>query len=120
MRKKVIYIAGPIAGTDDYEERFAEAEKELVKSDRVVFNPVRMLSGLDDRECLPVCLQLVELADIILLLPGWSRSLGALTEIFYAIRQGKHAFLYEGNRSAQELKWDEEAGAFYYGARAEL
>ena len=96
MHNSIIYLSGPIKGVEDYERAFEDAEKRFQCQDQVVLNPARLLKGTEDRDCLPVCLQLVELADAVVLLPGWERSLGATTEALYALRQDKMVFNIEG------------------------
>ena len=120
MRKTVFYIAGPIAGTDDYKERFREAEEIYqLRGDsehcQVVLNPVRILEGVEDRDCLPICLQLIEQADMVILLPGWDKSLGATTEALYALRQGKDVFERIRGNLHTAVYWEE--GALKRGAK---
>lgn len=109
MHNSIIYLSGPIKGVDDYERAFEDAEKRFQCQDQVVLNPARLLKGTEDRDCLPVCLQLVELADAVVLLPGWQQSQGACTEALYALRQNKMVFDSEGH----PVDW--ENGGFVYG-----
>ena len=109
MHKSIIYISGPIRGVENYEKIFEDAEKRFQCQDQVVLNPAKILKGTEDRDCLPVCLQLVELADAVMLLPGWRQSLGACTEALYALRQNKMVFDSEGH----PVDW--ENGGFVHG-----
>ena len=109
MHNSIIYISGPIRGVENYEKIFEDAEIEFTSPDQVVLNPAKLLKGTEDRDCLPVCLQLVELADAVVLLPGWDRSLGATTEALYALRQNKMVFDIEGH----PIRW--EGGAIIRG-----
>lgn len=93
-----IYIAGPISGIEDYKERFERMEKRLAYPDQTVLNPAKILEGLEDEDCMPICLQLIEMADAVVLLPGWRESLGAYTEAFYALRQGKKVYACEDDK----------------------
>lgn len=105
MHKMIIYLAGPIKGVEDYKERFAEAERDFSRFHQVL-NPARILEGMEDRDCLPVCLQLIEMADKVILLPGWETSLGATTEAHYALRQGKPVIAYKNKESAYSVSWN--------------
>lgn len=102
-----LYLAGPITGVPDYKERFAEAERDFSEHYDVI-NPARILEGVDDRDCLPLCLRLIDRADSVVLLPGWRSSMGAVTEALYAIRQGKSVTAYERKDAAYSVSWDGE------------
>lgn len=111
MKNAIIYIAGRIKGDPDFMAKFAEAEAVFACESQVVLNPAKLLKGLDDEKCLPVCLQLIELADVVMMLPGWRHSLGATTEAHYAMRQGKPVVeLDAGLRSGTALTWAPEGG----------
>lgn len=105
MHRSTIYIAGPIKGVPDYKERFAEAERDFSEHYNVL-NPARILEGMEDRDCMPICLQLIDMADSVILLPGWRSSLGANIEAAYAIRQGKFVTAYGSKDWAYSVSWD--------------
>lgn len=102
-----LYLAGPITGVPDYKERFAEAEADFSEHYDVI-NPARILEGVDDRDCLPLCLRLIDRSDSVVLLPGWRSSMGAVTEALYAVRQGKAVTAYERKDAASSVCWDGE------------
>ena len=102
-----LYLAGPIPGVPDYKERFAEAERDFSEHYDVI-NPARILEGVDDRDCLPLCLRLIDRADSVVLLPGWRSSMGAVTEALYAVRQGKDVTAFERKDAAYSVSWDGE------------
>jgi hypothetical protein len=102
-----LYLAGPITGVPDYKERFAEAERDFSEHYDVI-NPARILEGVDDRDCLPLCLRLIDRADSVVLLPGWRSSMGAVTEALYAVRQGKDVTAFERKDAAYSVSWDGE------------
>ena len=109
MHIKTIYIAGPIKDYDNYEQVFENAEKSFHHRDAIVLNPAKILKDIEDQDCLPICLQLVEQSDEVVLLAGWMNSLGACTEALYALRQGKRVITSNG----QEVYW--QGGRFMYG-----
>ena len=117
MKHTTVYLAGPIKGNPaNYKLMFEEAEFRLNGPGEIVLNPARLLEGMEDRDCLPICLQMVELADHVVLLPGWEKSLGATTEALYALRQGKDVFAWDmRNRSIKEMGWDPERGIVCVG-----
>ncbi|MDC7221584.1 MAG: DUF4406 domain-containing protein [Spirochaetales bacterium] len=88
-----IYISGPITGTDDYYERFADKEKEMrkifPKSD--IINPVRSCAeaGLRDgehswKEFMNHCVYVLRGCSHIVMIPGWENSRGACVEYYLA------------------------------------
>lgn len=87
-----IYISGPITGTDDYMERFREAEEKLTAAGYQVYNPAYVNSfmpeGTTYEEYMMVAFTLLEMADAIYMLEGWQDSHGANREYGYAIGKG--------------------------------
>lgn len=78
-----VYIAGPVTGTDDYEERFAKAEKEYTDTGWDVVNPVKIIKLLPEMshdECMAVCRTLLSLCDAAHFLINFEWSQGALEE----------------------------------------
>lgn len=90
-----IYIAGKITGTDDYMDRFAEAEAWLNEhgyKGRII-NPAKISNGLPPesttyRDYIRVGLAMLDTCDEIFMLAGWEESLGASLELQYAIALG--------------------------------
>ena len=67
-----------------------------------VLNPATLPDDLPADRYMPICLSMVQAADIICMLPGWSQSRGANIELDFAKYQGKDAriledLLQEGN-----------------------
>lgn len=85
--RKIVYLSGPITGTDDYMERFARAEERLTKRGYAVINPARVCAQLPELEhdqYMQVCVPMIEVADVIYMLKHWEESKGAKMEYFYA------------------------------------
>lgn len=91
---KVIYIAGPITGTEDYIERFCEAQLHLERQGFIVLNPADLPEDMPEDRYMPICLAMLEQADAVYMLRGWEDSNGAGIEYLLAEYQGKE-ILYE-------------------------
>lgn len=87
--KKVIYIAGRITGVPKYWEAFEKAEDELTAMGFVVLTPTRLPYNLDNEKAMKICLAMIDQADAVYFLPGWSRSIGANLEMAYCKYTGK-------------------------------
>ncbi len=93
--KETVYISGPITGTEDYIERFDDAEKRFLDGGYIVLNPVRINKhmikhGASYEEVMRKCLKLINRADCVCMLHGWTKSLGANREYGYALAKGKY------------------------------
>lgn len=89
----IVYIAGPMKGIQDQNwTAFAEAEEMLENLGCIVLNPARLPEGMPDDAYMPICIAMVQQADAVYCLPGWTDSLGATTERQYALYQKKPIF----------------------------
>lgn len=74
-------------------ERFSKAEERLKAAGHMVYNPARANSYMPDgttyEEYMKVSFCLLDLADTIYMLQGWTNSKGACRELEYAKEKGK-------------------------------
>ena len=84
-----IYISGAISGTDDYMERFANAEKELTENGYSVINPAKVNAQLPEdttyEEYMKMSILMLDMCDSVYMLKGWEKSCGANRELGYAM-----------------------------------
>lgn len=85
-----LYISGPITGIPDYKEKFMAAAKKLEGTGAVVLNPATLPEGMNREDYMRICLSMVDVADVVVMLPGWEDSAGARLERNYAIYQMKY------------------------------
>ena len=91
-----IYIAGPISGTEDFEERFRKAETEICRKGHEPVNPlaIRLLiattgeTAISYGNIMNICKALLGACDAVYMMPGWQRSNGARIEHAEAINRG--------------------------------
>lgn len=88
----ILYLSGPIYGHPDYRERFREAEEQLRERGHVVLNPCILPRGMEYWRYMRIDLSMVDVADGIVMLPGWKDSGGARVELRHAMRNGKKIF----------------------------
>ena len=86
---KVIYISGPITGVAEYWKPFEQAEEQLTGMGYTVLTPSRLPSGMSKAQYMRIDMAMIDSADAVLFLPGWSNSHGCLTERAYCLYTDK-------------------------------
>ncbi len=96
----IIYLAGPMTGIDDYNQKaFNAAEKHLSALGSTVLNPARITPTVNPElithaQYLTICFTMIDICDAICLLPGWEDSIGAKRELRHAQLNGKQVIVY--------------------------
>lgn len=89
MIKKIIYIAGPMRGYEDYNSKaFNEKEAVLRELGYLVINPAILPKDLPQENYMPICLAMLRECDAVLMLNGYLNSSGAMVEYSYAVQCG--------------------------------
>lgn len=88
-QKKVVYISGPITGVNQYYKAFELAEDELTALGFIPLSPRRLPHGMTNEQYMRICMAMIDSADAVLFLPGWSNSQGAMAEFAYVKYIGK-------------------------------
>lgn len=99
-----LYISGPITGIPDYKEKFMAAAKKLEGTGAVVLNPATLPDGMNRADYMRICLSMVDVADMVVLLPGWENSACAMIEKKYAEYQGKLCATIDGLILAETIR----------------
>ena len=86
----IVYIAGPMKGKKNMNRpAFYEAQDALEENGYLVLNPAKLPIGMPQTAYLPICLKMVDQADVVAMMEGWQSSDGAKIERAYAQYQGK-------------------------------
>ncbi len=96
MEKTKLYIAGKITGDPDYKAKFAEAQREFEKQGYTVLNPCWMPQGLQPADYMRMCFAMIDTADVVAFLPGFSNSPGARLEAAYCFYTDKSTKMPDG------------------------
>lgn len=88
-RRKVIYISGPITGVDKYWEPFEKAEDEIEALGYTALSPARLPQGMSNEQYMRICFAMIDSADAVLFLKGWTDSCGAVLERDYCLYTNK-------------------------------
>ena len=91
-----IYLSGPITGIADYHQRFEKAKVELVAAGyKNIANPAELDGVINEGkydEYMSLCMNLLDMCDVVVMLPGWKESFGANREYGYALAKNKLIF----------------------------
>ena len=83
MKKDLVYISGGVSLNPNYKKDFRRGEKKMRAAGFEVINPVEIFKGftLKDHDAyMAVCLPLLEQANHVFMLCGWTTSEGATIE----------------------------------------
>ena len=84
-----IYIAGKITGDDSYKQKFMEAQRFLETRGHIVINPAVLPQGMSNSDYMRICMAMIDVADVVMLIPGFDSSPGAKLELNYCTYTNK-------------------------------
>lgn len=88
-KPQIIFLSGPISDKPDtYKADFDAAAQAVVSAGDIPLNPATLPFGLAQRDYMRITLAMMDAADLVLQLPGWSHSKGALAEAALADKIG--------------------------------
>ena len=82
----IVYLSGPISGDPDYKVKFAIAELFIQKKypNAKILNPTILPDGLMYEHYMRIDLAMVSCCEVVMVLPDWDQSKGAVAEVAYA------------------------------------
>ena len=90
QQRKIVYIAGPMSGLPEYNRpAFNDEALNQQQKGHVVLNPAILPDGLTQQQYMGICIEMVKIADEVIMLPNWVNSQGATAEFHYAMKCGK-------------------------------
>ena len=93
--KPIAYIAGKITGDPTYREKFAHAQEVLERRSYIVLNPALLPEGMNPKDYMRICMPMLDTADVVFFLPGWSNSKGAQLKKQYCAYVQKPGYIFE-------------------------
>ena len=88
--KGIVYLSGPISSNlDSYQEEFSLARHLVRKAGYTPVDSAFLPLGFKESDYMRIALSILESADTVVALKGWTHSQGAQIEWAYAQRTGK-------------------------------
>lgn len=113
MRKMIAYVSGKVTGVENNNEPlFREWEKNLSDMGYEVIVPHDLEPFVDNptwNDWMRVCLASMMVADVIVTLPDWDRSRGAMDEVMIARRINIPVIPCYTIKPADQMTWPKEA-----------
>lgn len=84
-----VYLSGKITGDENYRDKFMDAQRLMEAEGHVVLNPAVLPAGLDEPDYMRIALAMLDSADMMVCLPDYQESEGAMAEYSVCRRVGK-------------------------------
>ena len=107
---KIIFLSGPISDKPDtYKADFAAAVQAVAAAGHIPLNPATLPFGLSERSYMRITLAMVEAADLVVQLPEWLSSKGAIAEAALADKISTPRMSYEDFLTESNLAFADPA-----------
>jgi hypothetical protein len=84
------YIAGPVSGQPNHNvEAFKSVADQITESGNAALYTSLLPKGMSEPEYMKFAHAMLEVCDVVVLLPRWSMSEGATAEFYWAVKLGK-------------------------------
>ena len=84
------YIAGPVSGQPNHNfEAFKNVADQVTESGNIALCTSLLPKGMSEPEYMKFAHAMLEVCDVVVLLPRWSMSDGAIAEYHWAVKLGK-------------------------------
>ena len=93
MKRPKIYISGKRTGDPNYKEKFASIQKDLESEGYIILNPAVLPQDLSNEDLMRICFAMIDTADAVAFIDGFTDSPGAMLELEYCKYTKKGAFL---------------------------
>ena len=94
-RKTVIYLVGASTNVERPFESFEAMEEKLTGLGYVVLSPLRLPRGLTALQTLLICSEMIEQADAVVEMPGWSLCAAACYDYGYAMEHFESGLIFK-------------------------
>lgn len=84
MIGKKIYISGPITTNHNYKQQFTECKLKLEEKGYTVLTPLFLDVELNYEDYMTIDFAMIQVAEAIYMMKGWTNSDGAMREYMYA------------------------------------
>ena len=90
MRKPLkVFLSGPISTRlETYKAEFDNAARIVSEAGHLPLNPATLPLGMENRDYMRISLAMLDSADLLLQLPDWGQSAGAVAERAFALKIG--------------------------------
>lgn len=97
MKKPLkVFLSGPISSRlETYKAEFDDAARIVSEAGHLPLNPATLPIGMESRDYMRICLAMLDSADLLLQLPGWGKSAGAIAERTVAMKTGVESLTLE-------------------------
>lgn len=97
MRKPLkVFLSGPISSRmETYKAEFDDAARIVIEAGHLPLNPATLPIGMESRDYMRIRLAMLDSADLLLQLPGWGKSAGAIAERTVAMKTGVESLTLE-------------------------